>query len=288
MSTQSGPGARWYALQPLFQGFLRLLYPGTCWVCGSLVSERVPLLCDTCTDELTHDPHPTCPRCSSTVGPFVHLDKGCPACRGASLAFDRTLRLGPYDARLREVILRMKTRVGEDLVEVMGTVWARRLAARLRDAGIAAVVPVPLHWWRRWNRGFNQSEILAHCMARELDVPCKPGWLRCVRRTSEQKGLSASARRENVRDAFRASARAALAGKTVLLVDDVMTTGATAHEAARRCARAVPPVLSLPSWRTRVPREPSRSPRFTSPRDACLTIYYGRERGNWRTPGANK
>jgi ComF family protein len=141
--------------------------------------------------------------------------------------------MAPYEGRLREVILRMKHRAGEDLAEVIGAVWARSIAGRLQPIGIDAVVPVPLHWSRRWGRGFNQSEILAACIARELNVATVPRLLRRVRRTGEQKGLSPAARHLNVHDAFRAVSLAALTGKTILLVDDVMTTGATAHEAAR-------------------------------------------------------
>jgi ComF family protein len=220
----------------LLQGLLRLLYPSACWVCGKRTPERRPLICDACATELTHDPYPTCPRCSSTVGPFIVLDQGCPACRDQGFAFDRAFRLAPYGGLLQEVILRMKATVGEDLAETVGTLWAQHLAGHVQSRTIHVVVPVPLHWTRRWRRGFNQSEVLARCVARGLAVPCVPKSLRCVRRTSEQKGLSATARRANVRDAFRAAS--ALHGKTVLLVDDVMTTGATAHEAARALRRA--------------------------------------------------
>ena len=222
----------------LWHGLVRLVYPGTCWVCGRLVSERAPLVCDGCVHDLTHDPHPTCPRCSSSVGPFVNLDQGCPTCRAAGFAFQRAVRLGPYEGRLREVVLRMKQPASADLAEAIGTLWANQVAPRLHDERIDVAVPVPLHWWRWWQRGFNQSEALARCLARELKVPCEPFRMRCVRRTAAQKTLSAPSRRANVRDAFRAAAGRGLAGKTVLLVDDVLTTGATADEAARVLRRA--------------------------------------------------
>jgi ComF family protein len=94
-------------------------------------------------------------------------------------------------------------------------------------------VPVPLHWWRRWTRGYNQSQALAQAVASQLRVPCKPHWLRRIRNTPQQVKRSASARHENVRKAFFASARAELRGKTIMLVDDVLTTGSTASDAAR-------------------------------------------------------
>jgi ComF family protein len=124
----------------------------------------------------------------------------------------------------------MKTRAGEDLAEAIAVLWAAAIVERLRDVPIEAVVPVPLHWTRRWQRGFNQSEVLARAVAHSLGVPGKPGLLRCVRRTGQQKQLSPTARRDNMRDAFRAPR---VPYQSVLLIDDVMTTGATAHEAAR-------------------------------------------------------
>jgi ComF family protein len=237
--TRCQPGALRTAARGLFQGILQLLYPSTCWICGRLAPSRDPLVCAECVHALTHDPHNTCPRCSSTVGPFIVLDKGCPDCRDASFAFDQAMRMGPYEGTLREIVLRMKN--GEELSGVVAALWSKPLAARLRNGEIEVVVPVPLHWRRRWRRGFNQSEILARGIAHELSVPCRPDYLRRMRCTGEQKGLSRTARRENVLNAFQAAAGANLTGRTVLLVDDVMTTGATAHEAARalrRCGAA--------------------------------------------------
>src|SRR5262249_56284673 len=89
------------------------------------------------------------------------------------------------------------------------------------------------HWRRRWRRGYNQSEVLAQALTDRLRVPCRPDWLRRVRHTPQQVGQSATERRENVRNAFAAPARAQLRGKTVLLVDDVLPTGSTASDAAR-------------------------------------------------------
>lgn len=237
-------------LRTLLSGLLQLVYPARCWVCDCWLGEQAaPLVCAGCTRALTHDPHPTCPRCSSSVGPHVQLDRGCPACRQESFAFDQALRMAPYEGQLREITLRLKRPSGEELAEVIGTLWATMMAPRLRPLGADVVIPVPLHWSRRWRRGFNQSEILARCLADALGVPCRP-CLRCVRRTDEQKlQQSASARRANVRGAFEARPHADLAGKTVVLVDDVLTTGATASEAARalrvgRPARVIVAVLA--------------------------------------------
>jgi ComF family protein len=157
--------------------------------------------------------------------------------------------MGPYQGLLRDVVLRMKRVGGDDLADVVGTLWARQVATRLMDVKIEVVLPVPMHWWSRWKRGFNQIEGLARSVAGNLGASCRPRWLRCVRRIGEQKALPSTARWENVRNAFRCRPASSLAGKTVLLVDDVMTTGATLHEAARairvhRPARILAAVLA--------------------------------------------
>ncbi|HWQ55631.1 MAG TPA: ComF family protein [Bryobacteraceae bacterium] len=106
-----------------------------------------------------------------------------------------------------------------------------------RDQRFDLVVPVPLHWRRRWSRGFNQSELLAQDMARRCGIPVQ-NIVRRTRATDVQAGLSNSRRRRNVADAFRVKAREAVAGRRILLVDDVMTTGATASACAAVLKRA--------------------------------------------------
>ena len=128
----------------------------------------------------------------------------------------------------------MKQWSGEDLAEVVGRLWARQMAPRLVRLQPDVVIPIPLHWTRRWRRGFNQSEILASCLAAELGKPCWKRALRRIRRTDKQTDqATGAARRENVKRAFQACSGQDLRQKTVLLVDDVFTTGATASEAAR-------------------------------------------------------
>jgi ComF family protein len=226
------------SLRSLAQGLLHLVYPNVCWGCGRLLEPQAPGFCSACHHAIFNDPRPSCPRCAATVGPFANVDEGCPACREEGFAFAGAVRLGIYDGAVREVVLRLKQGHNEGLTGLIGEAWAAYAGARLRDLGATVVVPVPLHWWRRWQRGYNQSETLARALARALGLPCVVRGLRRVRFTALQAGLSSSARRDNVRGAFEPGRRANFGGETVLLVDDVMTTGATAHEAARALKRA--------------------------------------------------
>ena len=224
------------ALSELARGVARLIYPNTCLVCDAPEVSPDDFrhgLCKDCLRSVTNDPFPACPWCAATVGLHTDTRDGCGACRGASLGVRGVIRLGPYNGRLRDAVLRMKSAGGEGLAELMGRVFWEAACDRLGTMGVDVVVPVPLHWWRRWGRGFNQSAAVARELASGLNVPCVSGFLRRVRYTPQQVQPTASARRENVRGAFRAKSRASLAARTVLLVDDVMTTGSTLGEAAR-------------------------------------------------------
>lgn len=159
------------------------------------------------------------------------------------------MRLGPYEGLLRELILRMKHGTGEQLAEMLAELWAQHSLHKLRALQADVVVPVPLHWRRRWTRGYNQSAALARGLARHLGLACRPGWLRRIRYTPDQTQQTAAARRDNVRGIFQARPRSALQRQSVLVVDDVLTTGSTASEAARAlkaagAARVVVAVLA--------------------------------------------
>jgi ComF family protein len=222
------------SLAQFLDGLVQLVFPNTCWACGQLMPAEAYLVCASCKAALLDDPHDTCPRCSSSIGPYTNVDDGCPACRPHTYGFEGALRLGPYQGCLREVILRMKQPRGEDLAEVMGALWARHSVARLRALQPDVLIPVPLHWHRHWQRGFNQSEVLAQALSDELHLPCRPRWLRRTRSTPKQTlQESPTARQDNVRGAFSARAGADVRDQTILLIDDVLTTGATASEAAR-------------------------------------------------------
>ena len=134
---------------------------------------------------------------------------------------------------LRALILRMKSSEGEAWAELLGLTWADHFEERLRKLDLATVVPVPLHFLRRWQRGYNQSDLLALALASKLQVSFHPRLLRRTRNTASQTLLTATQRVQNVRKAFRARTDTSLQGKNVLLVDDVLTTGSTASEAAK-------------------------------------------------------
>ncbi len=148
-------------------------------------------------------------------------------CRNGRRGFDEAFCYGAYEGTLRKLIHLFKYSGMRGLEKPLGALLAAALPG---DRQFDAVVPVPLHWRRRWQRGFNQSELLGKIIARRRGIPLIRALRRCSA-TRAQAGLSNAQRRENVAGAFRARRR--LAGLRILLVDDVMTTGATVGACAQ-------------------------------------------------------
>jgi ComF family protein len=232
-----------HAIQSVFQelgrGFVRLLYPGLCSVCHCPLPPEQERFCTACRNALISDSLPSCPRCAATIGPFAlaSLKDGCTRCGKHTFRFERAIRLGPYEGLLRDVIVRLKHLNADGLAELVGKLWAEHLETKLREARADVVVPIPLHWRRRLLRGYNQSLALARGVAARLSLPLRPSWLRRVHHTPIQPGQAAGARSANVHGAFQAT-RKVTRGASVLLIDDVMTTGSTVDEAAAALRRA--------------------------------------------------
>jgi ComF family protein len=216
------------------RGAVDLVVPPCCWMCDALVGDRPHAFCTACERRLVEDPHNVCSRCASTLSPLAAQSGYCPRCPKEDVAYDRVVRLGPYAGTLREAILRMKHPLGEAFADSLAALAAPHLFARLQGQRLDGVIPVPLHWRRRWARGYNQSEISARAVAEAMKLPLLTRVLFRTKWTEKQVG--AEDRRKNVRGCFsfgRGGETRRLGGRTVLLVDDVLTTGATADEAAR-------------------------------------------------------
>jgi ComF family protein len=155
-------------------------------------------------------------------------------CRRGLAGFDAAISYGEYSGALRQLIHLFKYAKVSTLADEFGTLLSRALP---REQRFDVLVPMPLHWMRRWHRGFNQSELLARALSRRTGIPVSNA-MRRRRSTPPQAGLTNAERRTNVAGAFAVRSRKAVEGKHVLLIDDVLTTGATASACASVLKRA--------------------------------------------------
>jgi len=220
-------GAAITALRPLADGALSILLAPVCAACRRpLTTPCLGVVCAGCWDAIRPIAPPFCPVCGDPLLSWRVSADRCSDCRLKRSHISAGRTVGIYDGPLRSILQAFKYERRRSLAAPLGRMMQLRGAGVLADAD--CVVPVPLHWRRRWRRGFNQALDLA----RQLDVP-----VRCVlrrwRNTRTQTDLPADARLRNVRDAFVVTRRTEISGLRIVLVDDVSTTGATLEACAR-------------------------------------------------------
>lgn len=219
-------------------GVADVCFPRFCPVCRE-PSDRVGrLLCWNCFGNLPLREGPVCGRCGlqpegRLEGPFI-----CSVCQQSPPAFDCARAAAAFRGGARELLHRFKYSQGVWLCRDLADLLQGCVEAHFDYAAIDAVLPVPLHPRKQRQRTYNQATALAAELAARLRLPLLPDAARRVRLTPTQTRLSAAARRDNVRGAFQVVQPEWVRARTLLLVDDVMTTGATLHELAAALKRA--------------------------------------------------
>ncbi|MFQ5656565.1 MAG: ComF family protein [Candidatus Methylomirabilales bacterium] len=222
----------------LYFSLLRFLLPAECAICeNSLGIGSRSAVCGTCWGRVRILEPPFCPRCgrpfsgSPTTHPPSHLCQGCRT-RLPPYLLARSAVLYERDDPLRDILLLFKHGRTIALGAHLGRVMAERTGGLLGEAAIDGIVPVPLHRSRERERGFNQAEVLARVIGRRLQRPVLRKALQRVRPTPPQAGKPRK-RFRNVRGAFTVRKPNEIHGRSLLLVDDVLTTGATVNECAK-------------------------------------------------------
>ncbi len=241
---------RWLArggqiINPLATGSrsaLALLLPPRCAYCSVDLPEQVSptgaaraplrassflLLCSTCANTLTIHPQKCCPQCGA-----VDVGSSCRECAQGNFQFEQLAHLGAYRGDLRQAVLKTKHGQHEHLARALAELLWERVGSALQQFQPDVVVPIPMHWRRRLLRSGHAPETLARCLAKQLGIPAYP-LLRQKRATTPQHHLGRKERRTNVTGAFRMRRGFLCRDARVLLVDDVVTTGATVNEATR-------------------------------------------------------
>ena len=216
---------------------LDALLPPRCLSCGMVV-ERSGAICPGCWRELAFLSDPQCACCGFPFEFELASEAICGACTRQLPAFDRARAVLTYDDISRSLVLGLKHGDKTHMAPAFGALMARAGTALTREAD--ALVPVPLHRWRLWRRRYNQSALLAQAIARESGLAVLHDTLIRRKPTASLGHMSPSARRRTLRGAFAVAKakRADVEGKRLVLVDDVLTTGATAEACARTLKRA--------------------------------------------------
>jgi len=216
-------------------------YPGFCAACRATADPR-KTLCESCLAKLGElEAAASCPQCAM---PLAQSGSPCPFCKGKGVAhYESVLRLGVFENPIKDLIHFLKYQRRW----MAGDFLADRLLAKpeIRSLIIAAdvIVPVPLHPVRHFTRGYNQAAVVARYLSKKLQKPiARP--LKRIRNTESQTNLRSRHKREqNLKDAFALRSAKPVHDKRVLVIDDVMTTGATLQSVARALKPADPAAL---------------------------------------------
>lgn len=215
------PQTKMAARRGFWEPFVQALLPSQCHLCGE--PSHGDLLCPPCSADLPAAPAPCCPTCGVRT---THGER-CGACLKSPPAYSQTFALFDYEFPADTLIHSLKYGHQLSVANWLG----RKLALRIGERGFGRIMPIPLHPSRLRERGFNQSMEIARALGFWLKIPVDRKSLSRARVTAVQATLPHDERQRNVRGAFECSND--LSGAHILLVDDVMTTGATASEAAR-------------------------------------------------------
>jgi ComF family protein len=223
------------SLAKFASGGLNLLFPPRCAYCHTdlVESEDQLPLCPECCRKLIPEKWIGCRHCGAKIIEENDNSESCLFCKSPQLFFDNVVTIGDYRSGLNDVVLQMKHPQRESLTMAMGRLFAESRFSELTELRADLIIPIPMFWNRRLRRHTNSPDLLAHCLGKKLGIPLRPRLLKRCKNTRPQTEVSGKQRFSNVRGAFRARKSHYLKDARILLVDDVLTTGATGSEAAR-------------------------------------------------------
>lgn len=214
-------------LKEIGEKILDLVYPHTCPFCGELTDRKV---CRECAREVWYIQEPRCKKCGKPIR--RQEQEYCFDCAHRRHAYERGMSLWKHEKQVRASVYRFKYRNQRIYSRFYAEEMESRFKKYIIQWKIALIIPVPLSKKRRKERGFNQAALLAEQLSRRLHIPADTCHLQRTVDTIPQKQLGVDARRENLRNAFVWTGQS-LAGKNVLLLDDIYTTGNTIDSAAK-------------------------------------------------------
>jgi ComF family protein len=223
-------------MRDVIQSLIELVYPKRCVVCKAGIAHTQnidDLICMACWGSIKRNVPPFCCRCGRHLKKDSMQKNICAACVKNTLHFDRAFAPCVYEGTTKELIRELKYRGKDYLGTTLGGIMADFIKAfNVPIAYLDMIIPVPLHPSKLREREFNQAQVLGARVAREFHMSVSGGVLIRHRPTRTQTELAPQERLTNMQNAFLVTDRTAVKGKNILLVDDVLTTGATCSEAA--------------------------------------------------------
>jgi ComF family protein len=222
-------------------------FPITCLHCGTNRKEEFPTaerehpsisICGSCRSLLAPEILHSCRKCGAETGPFSQTTSGCIHCRKRSLKFTSCICLGMYQGPLKRFMLSSKWSWSSIRVQALAALLWQERQTSISGFNFDTLIPIPQHWSRRLVRHFNPAWVIAETLSCRMqksgiNIACDPHILRRSRSVGLQKRVSLRQRQENQRSSFDVTDVSRIQNRRVLLVDDVLTTGATCSEAAR-------------------------------------------------------
>lgn len=216
----------------LYRGGLDLLYPRVCCACGASDPEGSTHLCWSCRERLLPVVRPYCEICGDPVSGRIDRSYVCALCHRSRPKFEKARSALRYEGPARDMLRALKFHGATWLADDLAAFLEACVQVDPDLAHVDALVAVPQYPAHRRRRGFNQAGLLARCLSKRIKRPLLRRGLVRVKQTSSQTNLTASQRADNVQGAFEHRWGRWLEGRRFLLVDDVMTTGATVRECA--------------------------------------------------------
>jgi len=222
----------------LGRAFLDILYPRHCENCFKNIEQTQPgYLCETCLGHIRRIPAGACRGCAKIFSDdFTGVENSfCPQCKVTERYFDHCYAMTVYEGIVKNLIHAFKFGKAEYLASTLQSLFIRSLDAceGIDWKSVDLILPVPLHPRKKKERGFNQSEALAKAVCRQYKIPSRPRILTRYKYSEGQTLQHKRERWENIRGSFQARSNQDLNGRHIMLVDDVLTTGATAEECAK-------------------------------------------------------
>jgi len=213
--------------------FADLVYPRQCFCCGASAPQDFRYFCWDCWSEIQPLQPPFCQRCGDPVAGAVEHQFVCFSCTGTPPFFNFARSATRYSGVIVDALRKLKYEQALWLAPDLARLLVATVHSEYHNERFDFVIPVPLHPMRRRERGYNQSALLAQTLAKQLNTTFLPRVLKRIRPTISQTNLTAVNRLSNVSGAFGISKSKKIANHKILLVDDVMTTGATVNACAK-------------------------------------------------------